>query len=644
MTNWLDDFTLDGEKLDLDITAAITSGRHVRSMSAASEVTIDVTDPTGVLLNSGVLAQKKPSKVKKFQDAAWDRLGIARALVEGEPYRLRGLSKTGSTYTLTFEPEIIALLSQHKRPVSASRNDLTRMQFIVRRLLSAVKERDIGWDIPDVSIKPKIEAPDRSAARKGLGKGVHALLNGQPLDAEQRRNVNLAMEAIEDTNAGDRASIALFEACIVEAPYFHNPIGGEGTSSGILQLIDTHLGGSTSTRGGRRDVKLVCKLFLTEGFTGKGGAIDLARKNPTWTPGMIAQACQGSGYPDRYEQHRGEADDLLAAAGGSGGFLEQIEQYRFRAGSLDGDPETYWQAILRLTDEVGRRAFVRDNLFVSAFDRDLLKRAPVLMVAEYPTDDERRLGVQPVGPIDFDWDVNKPVGTLSFTARADQLTAGPGDVIEVLRCGPAEGKWLIDEITDQLGRRDVTVDLVRPAPAKKEPASTVLVTSLPDSEAGGNARERMMAVCKRAFAQRSRYVYGHPRPIPTSLFSAVQTNIGDPNVLSAVTGRIVIDCSAFATLVYRDAGIEDPNGYDYKGAAWTASLWAHGQRTDRPQPGDLVFYGNPNQQNSHVNVYAGIIDGAPMAYNMGNAGLTLLKDRTVRPDFLGYRSYSLAPA
>jgi|tagenome__1003787_1003787.scaffolds.fasta_scaffold20273927_1 hypothetical protein len=56
-----------------------------------------------------------------------------------------------------------------------------------------------------------------------------------------------------------------------------------------------------------------------------------------------------------------------------------------------------------------------------------------------------------------------------------------------------------------------------------------------------------------------------------------------------------LDCSAFATLVYKAPGAPDPNRFGYNGYGKTSTLMADGHRTSDPHPGDLVLYRSPQQ-------------------------------------------------
>ena len=61
-----------------------------------------------------------------------------------------------------------------------------------------------------------------------------------------------------------------------------------------------------------------------------------------------------------------------------------------------------------------------------------------------------------------------------------------------------------------------------------------------------------------------------------------------------------IDCSAFSKLAYQDAGASTPDGLPW-GYGNTTSLQQHGVRVLAPEPGDLVFYRDPD----HVGIYVG---------------------------------------
>jgi hypothetical protein len=114
--------------------------------------------------------------------------------------------------------------------------------------------------------------------------------------------------AIRATGAGPKARLALWMAGIVESG-LRNLMRGDRDSLGALQL-----------RAGLHGRALALNpfgsalAFLTRGFTGRGGAIALAR-NRGMSAGQVAQAVQGSAYPSRYDQVRSRAMRYMQTGG-----------------------------------------------------------------------------------------------------------------------------------------------------------------------------------------------------------------------------------------------------------------------------------------------------------------------------------------
>lgn len=73
--------------------------------------------------------------------------------------------------------------------------------------------------------------------------------------------------------------------------------------------------------------------------------------------------------------------------------------------------------------------------------------------------------------------------------------------------------------------------------------------------------------------------YAQVRPMPASLALALEHPI---------------DCSAFVTLCYKDAGAPDPNGLAYNGSGYTGTLLGHCRHisSTQAQAADLVVFGS----------------------------------------------------
>jgi cell wall-associated NlpC family hydrolase len=103
---------------------------------------------------------------------------------------------------------------------------------------------------------------------------------------------------------------------------------------------------------------------------------------------------------------------------------------------------------------------------------------------------------------------------------------------------------------------------------------------------------------------------------------------------------ITVDCSGFATLCYKAAGLPDPNGLGYKPLGNTTTLEAHGRATNNPQPGDLAFWSGA----AHVAVYI----GNGKVISMGTPGdpveETVAAETAIHSGFVGYRTYGTSSA
>jgi cell wall-associated NlpC family hydrolase len=631
---------VDGDKLDARIDGRLTSAEHVSTMEGASSLELTIADNDLELLRSGVLTRPgRPNRRQKllqdFDQAAWARFGAARLELDGAFFRLAGVSGQYDsppwTITLTFENEIAALMRHMTSPVKWSRGTVTRAEVIhilARRTMRAHGVQ-FGYFSPQEGQRQPQAKPDTEQATKGIHPNKQLTVQGSPASREQRKNMETVLAVADEEKAGERATLALLEACIQES-WFRNLPGGHSSSVGILQLLNIHLGGSTSTNGGRRDVELVARKFLTDGYWIKGGAIKLATRNPDWTPGKIAQNVQGSGADSgdggTYEQWRAEADAILDAWGGVSRLQVIRERFEFRAGGRrkgETKARDYWTDSGELAEKVRWRRFAHANILWFVSDEYLFQQRPTVIL--------NRGALTPgVLGVTFDADVGLPVSEITLRALTARWSTPAGAVIDVEDLGPLNGRWLTWMHRQNLLRDTSTLTLRRPAPQLKEPAASTRVRqSTETAPESGTPRAEIVKQARKALKQRARYRYRQIRPMPASLF---------PDNLVEI---IEVDCSSFITLVYKAAGIKDPNGRGYDGAGYTGTLAANGKKTTDPQPGDLCFYGDPNATSSHVNLYVG--DGK--AINMGpSAGLSEVRVKDVRGDFREYRTYDLSDA
>jgi hypothetical protein len=109
--------------------------------------------------------------------------------------------------------------------------------------------------------------------------------------------VRLALAQATRMRASHKASLALIEAGIVESNLRNLPYG-DRDSLGYLQ--------QRPSKGWRCPMNITCATwdFLRR-------AIPIERDYPT--AGQLAQAVQRSAFPDRYDQHQAQAEQIVAS-------------------------------------------------------------------------------------------------------------------------------------------------------------------------------------------------------------------------------------------------------------------------------------------------------------------------------------------
>ena len=475
---------LDGRQLDARIDGRITAAKLTRTMDGASSLALTLDDHDGTLLESGVFTRqgrpnRRERRLQDFDQAAWARVGHTQLVFDGWFTRLAGVhgtyGATGGVLELTFEDEVATLMRLQSAPMKSSRGGRTRAQFIGMLLNVARRQTGYGrYFSPEASVRQHIKRPDDPTRDRGIHPDAHLNVKGREATRDQKRLMERVLKVAERVNASKVAILALLEACIVES-MFANLTYGDGTSVGILQLTDAHLGGSTSTRGGRRDVELVVELFLTKGFTGRGGAKELAAEHPDWTPGQVAQAVQGSAHPGRYEVYRAEAEAILDAWGGAGRVYTQRERHEYRAGGKNPDTGKaidYWESAGDLAREVRWRLFADENRLYYVSDEWLFQQRPAFVI-------DRGARTSGLLSMEFSADIGLPLGEITLEARAARWTGPPGATVQIEQAGPLNGRWLIWSNELDVPVEAAAIVLRRPAPKLAEPAPSVRTRAHP---------------------------------------------------------------------------------------------------------------------------------------------------------------------
>jgi hypothetical protein len=469
----LDHLVLDPEAKSVskvNIAEAVTESNLTLTMEGASTLVLTMIDEDRHILRGDFLTRWSWGKDADHRDErSWVRDGRNIDLTLGDlRFRLVKISKqAGHAVELTFEDrEVAKLRARHGAKKSTRTPKFTRAMFIAH----LCREAGVPWHIPELHQEQPIEKAKEKlgvklsrseGARKGLDtSGTLRGKNGIALNPTELHNAEIALDVADSLHAPDKATAALLEACMIEGNPgstggFDNLSGGDGTSVGILQLIDSH-------HVDRRNVALVCHMFLTEGFTGRGGAIHLAGTG--MSSAEIAQACQGSAFPSRYAEVQPQALALMRAYNGgalgtTSGTVTSEKPYEFTRGKH----ETSWDAIQRLAEEVGWYAFVRKGVLWYVSGNRLRKSAVDMQIRE--SDDA-------INEVTFDIDMfaRDEVAEMNVEAWTHLWTALPGMVCKAHGQGPGDGRWLMHSAERSLADEVAQITLTKPVPKKKEPA------------------------------------------------------------------------------------------------------------------------------------------------------------------------------
>lgn len=465
------DLTIKGKRVDADISGAITGDVPVkRTISGASSIVMTLLDPNLKLLSRPMVKQR------------------TRLTVDGLDFVRTGVKHKSGTTILTFEDAAVARLRQFKGPVKASRDAVTRAQFIGRLARAA--------EVPFVSPERRIEQPiekRKPAAKKkaekderreyGFDGGATIKVKGVKATASQRRVAEEILDEGVRLNATFRV-LSMAIACATQESNMADLTSGDSAhpdSAGPFGqwLTPYPKAGESVTQAAR---------YFYKGIPGHTGIIDYVKEHPDANFSLSIQAVQQSAYPTAYQQWKEEANDTVREyLGGTESTTYSVEvekPYSFEVGK----EETYWEAIQRLAKEVNWRAFVTAGKLYYFTDKRLLASRPRMRVSS----DFKNTGAKnfPPGIDDVRFEINsgKAVETATIVGRANVWAAPPGSaVILADDFGPATGRWLVSTIASSLSKPDVTITLKRPAAPLPEPAPDTATRSMTiaGSPAGG---------------------------------------------------------------------------------------------------------------------------------------------------------------
>lgn len=591
----------------VSIDSRITDGSIERSMEAASTLSLTVDDAHRDLLRSGVFSQQIDLEL------------------DGQWWRLTAVSKSGSSIELTFVDRVVAYLKAKSGPRKAARSKMTRAEFI----LSLVQELKppVEFVCPDLHTQQKVAITTAAqkltptaratALGKGLSPGQTLTVKHHPASASQRALGERLLDVAASLSAPHNACVALISSAITESTIQNINFGDVaglryGGSLGVLQVLK-----STADNLGisQMDPEACAKTYLTRGFRGLGGAIELALKHPDWTPAWIGENVMGIGEAKVNEQWHDEAEVWVnayaglptklkvkpsAAIGATSSATSQpttfstttaaTAPFQFQRGGTNGKRENSWHAMQRLASDVQWRCFVVDGRVYYASEATLLQQKPELSISE------DTLGVD---AIDFNVDNGKDSSEATVQARASRWAVPPGSVVELYNCGPADGRWLVSQVTRGIFDAEATITLKRvtlpllepaadpssaaaKAAAKVDPSQPYGVTPSLAAK-GGSKGARAWAAAQAMDAKQYPYIWGggHAR-------CGVPNHTGLVNPYTGqVDAGIGYDCSGSTCAILGAAEMGFTIGGGVMGSGSIASSWG--------EPGkgsELTVYAN----------------------------------------------------
>ena len=468
------------------IEEAIVAGTVNRTIEGASTVSLTLNDRYGLIKGSGRLGRKVDIKI----DGLW--------------FRLVKVQKTGFQISLTFESREVAVLRTYNSFRSSVWGGITRARF-VQILINEVKEFKIPFICPELKYSSVEKKTTRQKAQErdvGMGMWMVAInraqLDGKPLtikgatpNSTQLRNCDTVLQVCEDVLQGNvhkrKLMVCAMMTGIVEAQC-HNKREGHGTSVGFFQ--------QTANNGWGTEDERMDLLHSTREFLKR--AVEIDKAEPKKGYGQLCQAVQQSAHPDRYGKYQSEAERLVTAFGIAGGdstsdadiwknnnmdellniggesVVQQtgVDKYQFMRGRPKSreklaEKEDTWTCITRLADEVKWRCFEVSGAIYFISEPRLFKSSPRGRISE---------DSDGVDWINYDYDIGKKNAQVTLEARLDRWMAPPGSVIEIHDSGPANGRWIVNDINRSIFDSKAQVTLKKPRPLLPEPKKSQVAT------------------------------------------------------------------------------------------------------------------------------------------------------------------------
>lgn len=462
------DIELNGEKIHrtpkdaIPIAGALTDATMDRSITQSSTIKLTLHDPERRLVESGVLSSRARIKVDAYQ------------------FALAAVDVNGDETALTFEDEAAALLQLHATPMKVNRKTMTRAQF-AKKLVDEVPQLEffcpellVRQPIGSVKAKSSLLRSD-TAKEYGFATPIptNLTIKNAKMTKEQAQNIDTVLK-VGQSKGADAFTLWTSIAVMITESRAINLAGGGGTSVGIFQLED-----EWGTAAQRIDPVFSANWFFDR-------AVKIRKEHPEYKERTLAQAVQGSGAGKNcdgcnYAPYVGEGKLIYASWTGSGAIAKsgvgKKKAYEFHRGGAGHKGENSWACLQRLAQEVNWLCFIVGYTVYFISQESLYTSRPI---GTYNRDSAG------VIELDFSYDVGKLVSEATLTVHARRWQVDPGAVVLLEKCGPANGRWLVEEISRSLYDDVTTITLMKPTAPLPEPAAESV-----NSTTGGKTRKKL---------------------------------------------------------------------------------------------------------------------------------------------------------
>jgi len=485
---------------DLVFKDALVSLGISRSIETSTTITLAVADPRRKIfsVHFGRMRRKKRKKGRPAPvDVGWEPLDVPN--VVGNPvelilddvvFRLVKIEHNWDTSitTMTFEDRVIYWLRHKFGHRKISRSKVTRAEFVLSQLRE-IKQEKVPFICPELHKDQPVGKSKKTGRKKtssepgdngGGGKGAFSgrvTVKGVTATAIQKHNCDIAFTEANSIEGVGEEALALLAFCMIGESGIKNLPGGDATSVGILQLIDS------TARGTGVDPKKITEVvhhFMTKGYYQKSG-IEAARSSGS----MMEQAHSVQGFGTPYSGvTEAEARRWVKAwggdPGGTGGSTRGGKYGTYKKPFLftRGPRENAWKCMRRYAEEVEWRLFMVGRAMYFMSEDDLYRRRVRYKVT--PQDESLK-------SFQFNMDWGRRASGATMRVNLDRWGAPPGSVILLDGFGPPDGRWLVTAVDRDWFSPEADITLTQPVQPLREPAQE---TETREGDSGGGGGQR----------------------------------------------------------------------------------------------------------------------------------------------------------